>query len=162
MSNKDFITKSFKYFDQQNNKYERYLKYKIKDSYLIDDNNNKILSLIDCESIGLFHNESNVFIWSWVLPRFNITKVAKSILNYGLNLSEFETSDHYFIKPLLVNSRIYINHDYNLDLLLCIVSNISRDKFDFILPCVISVLDSNGKNKIIYTIYYLVKVSELI
>jgi hypothetical protein len=156
MSNKDFIIKSLKYFDQQNMKYNKYLKYKITNGFIVDAEDKNILDLRTTELLGIFYIKSNVFVWGWVIPDFRITKVSKYILNYGLNLDKLDTNEHYFIKPLLVNSRIYIDYDYNLDLLLCIISNLSKNKFDYIFP--VTTKDIN--NKSIYTAYYLIKVKD--
>jgi hypothetical protein len=156
MSNKDFIIQSLKYFDQQNTKYSKYIRYVSKDLFILNAEKEKILDLRNIETLGVFYNETNVFVWGWVIPDHTITKISRSILNYGLNLDKLETNEHYFIKPLLVNSRIYIDYDYNLDLLLCVVSNLSKNKFDYIYPIVFKDIN----NKSIYTVYYLIKVSD--
>jgi hypothetical protein len=156
MSNKDFIIKSLKYFDQQNTKYSKYIRYKSENLFILNSEKKKILDLRNTEILGIFYNETNVFVWGWVIPDFRITNISRRILNYGLNLDKLETNEHHFIKPLLVNSRIYIDYDYNLDLLLCIVSNLSKNKFDYIY----SIVFKDINNKSIYTAYYLIKVSD--
>ena len=99
----DLIKKSLVHFDNQNNKYKKYL----KDTtiYIAE---RKILSKItgedkklnfETEILGIFNHQSKVFLWSWSLPYLGIndTKISKELLNYGLRLEpSSNTVSHFF------------------------------------------------------------------
>jgi hypothetical protein len=119
----DLIKKSLDYFDNQNNKYKKYL----SEDYdlLLEENkifnkNNQTFKNIKFEVLGIFHHSSNVFFWGWVLPYLSIdeTKISRELLNYGLNLDPKSNNlEHFYLKSLFLNSRIYIENDFDLDLI---------------------------------------------
>jgi hypothetical protein len=163
----DLIKKSLIYFDNQNNKYNKFL----KDTEIhLNINNKKILNKITFEEIdnrlnfeteilGIFNHQSNVFLWSWALPYLGIneTKISKELLNYGLKLEpNSNTISHFYLKSLLVNARNYIESDFDLELIQAISSYILKDKFSFIYPT--NTLNKEKRN-IIITTYFLVKIS---
>ena len=158
----DLIKKSLIHFDNQNIKYNKYL----KDTNLIIDPL-KIVSIstgikIDnlifvTEILGVFNHQSNVFLWSWALPylRINEIKISRELLNYGLTIDPISnTHVHFFIKTLLINARNYIETDFDLELIQAISSYILKDKYNFIYP-----FNTYNGEKLFLTIYYLVKIS---
>ena len=160
----DLIKKSLIYFDNQNNKYNKFLKntkihinekkiLNIKDDKNIDDS-----LKFETEILGIFNHQPNVFLWSWSLPYLatNETKISKELLNYGLKLEpSSNTVSHFFLKSLLVNARNYIESDFDLDLILALSSYILKEKYSFIYP----TNTYNKEKKIIITTYFLVKIS---
>lgn len=160
----DLIKKSLTYYDNKNNKYKQFLK-----NTKININDKKILSkltgkqidnklIFETEILGIYHYDSNVFLWSWSLPYLGIneTKISKELLNYGLKLEpNSNTISHFFLKSLLVNARNYIESDFDLELIQAISSYILKDKYDFIYP----TNTYNNEKKIIITTYFLVKIS---
>lgn len=158
----DLIIKSLNYFDKQNSEYSKY----IKNTYLIhtknsiqiiDKNSNKILEA-EAEVLGIFHHKTNVFLWGWLLPYLSIkeTTIIRELLNYGLQLNPTSNStEHFFLKPLLVNSRINIDSDIELNTIQAISAYLLRNKYRFIYPYTIKVSETNNDKFI--TTYYLVK-----
>lgn len=111
--------------------------------------------LFDCEILGYFDNKTNVWFWSWVLLVNNdVCKLSKELLDYGLKLDLPKLIERFYIKSLLVNSRIQFTEYTQLDTLLAICSYLLKTKIQFILP-VKKYLDNNKKEYI--TFYYLVK-----
>jgi hypothetical protein len=158
----ELIKKSLNYFDKQNYKYKEYLaknvKINIKEKKIVDLNDNKIID-IDYEVLGIFHHDSKVFFWGWVLPFLTNeeTKISKELLNYGLSLDpQSNNIDHYYLKSLFVNSRIFIENDFNLDLIQSISSYLLKDKYNFIYP---NTIYSKSENHFFITKYYLIKIN---
>ena len=160
----DLIKKSLIHFDNQNIKYNKYL----KDTYLINEDDPKILSIstgkeIDnnlnfiTEILGVFDHQSNVFLWSWTLPYLRVTetKISRELLKYGLNLDPVSnTPVQFFLKTLLINARNYIESDFDLELIQAISSYILKDKYSFIYP-----FNTYNGEKLFLTRYFLVKIS---
>jgi hypothetical protein len=155
----DLIKKSLIYFDNQNNKYKKFIQCKDKDidmNYKIDKikffkSNNYDY---DFEILGVYNFQLNIFIWSWVLPYYTInqTKIARELLNYGLNLEpSSNTLSHYLLKSLLINARNHIETDFELELIQAITGYLSKDKYKFILP-----IKFYNKNKQLLLITYLI------
>jgi len=160
----DLIKKSLLFFDGRNKKYEKFIKntklrsdkkiYDITTNNEIDDN-----VTFDTEILGIFHCQTNVFIWSWSLPYVitDETKITRELLHYGLNLEPMSnTISHFFLKALLINARNKIDSDFDLELIQSIASYILKDKCDFIYP-----LNSYTDKKKIITTYFLVKISNI-
>jgi hypothetical protein len=111
----------------------------------------------DCELLGYFDNQNNIWIYSWVLTNIesSLTKTSKELLEYGLKLEpDTNTDEHFMIKSLLVNSRIQIEESIQLDINLALYTSLLKDKIKFIYPK-ISYIDESHKNFI--TFYYLIK-----
>ena len=156
----EFIKKSLDYFDKQNYKYSNFIKNTsiiIKNNQILDKTE-IILSNFIRQVLGVYHYSSNVFFWGWVLPFLSVDeiKISRELLNYGLTLDpNTNTYDHFFLKSLLVNSRININTCFDLDLIQAISAYILKDKYTFIYPY--SLKDNN--NNIIITTFFLIKIS---
>jgi hypothetical protein len=155
----DLIKKSLDFFDKQNNKYNKYLEEDIslKDKKIFLSKNKSTID-INFEVLGIFHHSSKVFIWGWVLPylSMNETKISRELLNYGLNLDpQSNNKEHFYLKSLFVNSRIYIENDFDLDLISSISSYLLKDKFNFIHRTIMT-----SKGNMLITTFYLVKISE--
>ena len=147
-----FILKSLEYYDEQQEKYEELINSK---NIEFDDKNNEIeINLKDKENIhgsyeilGYYYIEPKIWVWSWVLNQINSESVetSKNLLNYGLKLEPRDVSEHFYIKTLLVNSRILIDDNIQLDTNLAIYSYLLKGKFTFMLPIYIK-----NSNIIIY------------
>lgn len=104
--------------------------------------------------LGVFDNNSKLWLWAWAVPSFNFdeTKDSKNILEYGLMLEPNTNSDiHYYVKPHLVNSRIYFEKDIYLDIHLALSLYISKSA-KFIYPRIKTKV--NGKNIVVYYLVY--------
>jgi hypothetical protein len=146
----DFIKKSLDHFDNQNLKNIKLINNEnlLKDKIVFND-----------QILGCYYYDTNTYMWGWLLPFLNLseTKISRELLNYGLSLDPISNNvNHFFLKSLLVNSRIYVNNDFELDLLLSISSYLLKNKIDFIYPK--HFKDNN--NKLLFTSYFLIKISK--
>jgi hypothetical protein len=161
MDIQDLIKSSLDYYDKQNIKYKKYLP---PDSILLN-NEKKIVNkfeestTIKSEVLGVFDHNTKVFFWGWVLPYLNKneTIISRELLNYGLNIDPISSiSDHFYLKSLLVNSRINIDTDFDLDLLVAMSVNLLKNKFDFIFP---DTITKKEDTEYFITTYYMIKLS---
>jgi hypothetical protein len=160
-----FIKKALQHYDTQN-------LANIKILYVPDSNvkfslNTDTITFIlddkeetfDFEMLGYFDNQVNIWIWAWLLTNLNSeqTKISRELLNYGLKLEPTSNSiEHFFIKSLLVNSRISIEEDIQLETNLAIFSYIIKNKIKFIYPRKRYLENSNNTGNYV-TFYYLIK-----
>jgi hypothetical protein len=155
------VLKSLEYYDEQCINYfdlinihnnTQFTMHTAEIVFLFDDEKTK---LFDCEILGYFDNQTNTWFWSWVLLVNNeVSKLTRELLEYGLKLDLPSLVERFYIKSLLVNSRIQLTEYSQLDTLLAICSYLLKTKIQFILP-VKKYLDNNKKEYI--TFYYLVK-----
>ena len=157
----DLIKKSLDHFDKQNYEFEKYSgengDISLKENKIFDKKTGSFIN-ISFEVLGVFHHSSNVFFWGWVLPYLSIneTKISRQLLNYGLNLDpQSNNTEHFYLKSLFVNSRIYIETDFDLDLIQSISSYLLKDKFNFIYQGFLT-----SKGDFLITTYYLIKILE--
>ena len=158
-----FVKKAIEHYDNQKMKYYNFIN--IQDVH-INETTNEISFYIEdstkphineCEVLGYFDNQSHVWIWGWLLNGLDVkqTKISRELLNYGLKIEPVDNSlEHFFIKSLLINSRISINEDIQLDVNLAIYSYLSRDKYSFIYPRKRFIDDKKTKW---VTFYYVIK-----
>jgi len=116
----------------------------------------------DYEIIGIF--DENTQVWSWAysapfVPSF-LKKESEFIHNYGLKQNIFPIQEQkndnafklqndlfnedgnleqisvlaFYLKTIFVNSRILINNDLELDIILGLVSYLLKDRIRFIYP----------------------------
>jgi hypothetical protein len=140
----ELIKKALDIYDEKNNLYKKY----INDIDTTFDN---------YEILGYYDNENKIWIWGWMLPETTIesSPICNQLLNYGLNIDPINgPSEHYFIKSLLLNSRILIDNKIQLDIHLAVCMYIIKDAIKFIYP-VKYYLDESKQKYITY--YYLVK-----
>ena len=85
----------------------------------------------------------------------NQTLLSRELLNYGLKLEPSSNSlEHFYIKALLVNSRVKIDEDIQLETNLAICSYLTKNKILFIYPRRRYL--NNEKTKYV-TFYYFIK-----
>jgi len=159
----DLIKKSLEYYDSQNDKNKKYIE-NTKIIFSGEDNQISLIDqdeniLLDCnyEILGLFDNQTNVWLWAWLLPFLNSndTIISRKLLDYALKLEPQSNSyDHYYIKSQLLNSRITIEDSIELDIHLALSSYLIKDLFSFIKPLRINLNKEQTKYN---TIYYLIK-----
>ena len=159
----EFIIDSLKEYDNNCLMYNKYTNSKIKikidhninEINFIDNDDNNIYKN-NFEILGIFDNSNHIWIWGWAIYINNdLIKITKDLLNYGLKLEPRPGQDitfNSFIKSLLVNSRILIETDVELNNNIAIIYNLIKNKFSFIYPYKY-YLDDN--KFIIY--YYMVK-----
>ena len=117
--------------------------------YSTDDNKQHVF---DYELLGYFDTSSKIWVWGWSIADMDRDKIGTStyLLNYGIDLDTTDTKEHYFIKSLLVNSRILLEEDISLEINIAICTYILRNKCKFIYPR--KRYTNNDKNN--YNIFY--------
>lgn len=140
----DFIKTIFDYYDNQT--YNNTILFdhnKIKKKTIMDitnniiniyNNNNDLLHTGNYEILGFLDKKKNLWNWSWLIPSISneFTKLTIYLHNYGIKLDNSDTNEHYFIKPILSNSRLIIKNNIEQDLILAVSSYLLRDKIKFI------------------------------
>lgn len=140
----DFIKTIFDYYDNQT--YNNFILFdhnKIKKKTIMDitnniiniyNNNNDLLHTGNYEILGFLDKKKNLWNWSWLIPSISneFTKLTIYLHNYGIKLDNSDTNEHYFIKPILSNSRLIIKNNIEQDLILAVSSYLLRDKIKFI------------------------------
>lgn len=158
------IKKSLEYYDDQQNTNINYL----KNSHLLfekenvikiveEDNHDNIKLQTNYEILGIFDYQTKIWIWSWLLPYLNTseTVISRKLLDYGLKLEpDSNTNDHFYIKSQLLNSRILIENNIELDIHLSLISYLVKDLYNFIFPY--KLFYNSEKTKYLI-IYYLIK-----
>ena len=132
----DLLILSLNYYDNQRLKWFNFINNNDPtftfETLIFEDNKE-----FDYELMGYYDNTSNTWIWAWVLPEFNETRLelSKAILNYGINLEPgINSIEHSIMKSMLVNSRIRFDDNIELDNFLALMSYIVKQKILFIYP----------------------------
>jgi len=116
--------------------------------------NDNIVDSKKASLLGVFDTNSKLWLWSWAVPSFSYDETfdSQKILQYGLHLEPRTNSDiHYYIKPHLINSRLYFENNIFLDIQLALSLYISK-KVKFIYPRIKEEI--NGKKLIVYYLIY--------
>lgn len=131
------VVNALEYFDENTEKYKHLFKnvkyVKFMDAandmdhnmiFMYDENDNEILNS-RYEIIGLYSNDSNVWVWAWSIPTFkkNSTYTSKKMINYGINLDPGLT----FLKAELITSRFRVANSIQLDIHVALASYLSRN-----------------------------------
>jgi hypothetical protein len=161
----NLIKKSLEYYDKRQTKN----KYYWNESDIFIENKENKITIVDSkdpnniklkstyEVLGIFDNQTKVWIWAWLLPflSYNETIISRKLLEYGLKLEPgSNTNDHFYIKSQLLNSRILIEDDIELDIHLALVSYLVKELYQFIIKTDTYYNDEKTKYS---TIYYLIK-----
>ncbi len=151
----ELILKSFEYYDNQNYIYKKYL----NKNGILDGENSVIIfekEKFKYELLGVFDNQTNVWIWSWMIPLIDNEKsnISKKLLNYGLNIfPNNDSEDSIYLKTQLLNSRFLIEDKFQLEIHLALSSYLAKDNFKFLYP-IKQYLDDKKKRYI--TKYFLI------
>jgi hypothetical protein len=139
----EFIKKALIHYDNQNKKYLSILNLN-NENVIFNSENTEITfiyddkkDIFDFDMLGYFDNQNQIWIWGWLLTNLNAnqTVLSRELLNYGLKLEPSSSSiEHFYIKALLVNSRIKIEEDIQLETNLAICSYLIKNKILFIYP----------------------------
>lgn len=147
----DFIKKSLETFDDQNtNATELIQRYEGKSIDFINQKMKFNNEFFDFEILGVYDPNTKVWIWSWAIPIINPNYIYETsqLLKYGLTKKIFgnvtveentyfkENTDsskiNFYIKTVFLNSRILINNNLELEILLAISSYILGNRIRFI------------------------------
>jgi len=152
MDIKNIINKSLLNYDIINNKYSKFI------NTISEIKNNKIVinkKEFDYEILGIFDTQTNIWLWSWLIPSIkqeNIN-ISRYLLDYGLNLTAKENmKDIILLKTQLTNSRFILEDSIQLDIHLALCTYLLNENIKFIYP----QKNILSKNQIIIT-YYIIK-----
>jgi len=136
---KTFIKDKLDILDKSNSKYKNYintLEYDIitkEDTKLfIIKKNEEVIYSGKLYILGFFDTNTRIWIWSWSSPTLSTSEIeySKKVLDYGLMLEPTTNSNiHYYMKPHLVNSRLFFENSICLDIHLGLILYISKGKF---------------------------------
>ena len=166
------IVKSFNHYDEQITKNRENIEY-IKNEYLefrddtLQDSDDTLLykksskkqheifikgALYTFQELGFFDVETKTWIWSWCIPKISklLIEESKFLLKYGLAL-DIKNEDTYYLKFLLINSRIYFEDEIQLNILISICSYLLGNRIRFIYQ-----RDITRKNNENVLIFYLI------
>jgi len=155
------IKKAIEHYDNIKLTYEKFINnqnVKIDElsseiTFITDDEN----KIFNYEILGYFDNQTNIWIWGWLLSdlKSEHTKICRELLEYGLKLEPSSNSyEHFMIKGLLVNSRIQIEEDVQLDVNIAVYVSLIRNKIKFIYRRKRYIDDTKTKY---VTFYYFIK-----
>ena len=155
------VKKAIDHYDNQNWNYRNLID---NQDVKFDELNSTITFFIDednqtynYELLGYYDNQNGIWIWGWVLSDFNYkdTPQCKYLLDYGLKLEpKSATIEQTMIKGILVNSRIKMEEQSQLEVNLAIYSYLIKDRIKFIYGRK-RYLDKTSDNYV--TFYYLIK-----
>ena len=169
MNCKNLIKNAYKYYDEKTELYEN-----IKDATYVENIfdsdlkeskikfyiNKKLILEANYETLGTYYSEDNLFIWAWanINNKKNMTYISKDILKYGLDIILDDSSDNTdefnlnsFLKTLLINSRININNQVELDIITYISFYLSKKDW------ITSIRNTKNSNNYIFVFLYNVK-----
>lgn len=158
----DTVKKALEHFDNQNwnnrllNQNQN-VKFDELSSSVTFIEENEGYKTYQYELLGYYDNQASVWIWGWVLSDFNYkdTPHCKYLLDYGLKLEpKSATLEQSMIKSILVNSRIKIEEQSQLEINLAIYSYLIKDRIKFIYGRR-RYLDKSSDKYV--TFYYLIK-----
>jgi len=169
MNCKNLIKNAYKYYDEKTELYEN-----IKDATYVENIfdsdlkeskikfyiNKKLILEANYEMMGTYYSKDNLFIWAWanINNKKNMTYISKDILKYGLDIILDDSSDNTdefnlnsFLKTLLINSRININNQVELDIITYISFYLSKKDW------ITSIQNTKNSNNYIFVFLYNVK-----
>jgi len=138
--NKSIIKTSIEYYDSYQTKIDNilnnteYIKIiennNITNQIIFYDKNKKILLKSSYEILSLYLPEQQIWKWSWSIPTISkkYTYITRKLIDYALSLVDF---NDIFIKSILTNSKIKIENDIQLDILLALFSKFTKKPFIF-------------------------------
>lgn len=117
------------------------------DEYIFFDNNWKQFFKSRIETLGMFVPQDNTWKWSWSIPfaKYQNTLISRKILEYAFTLN-YTTDLH--LKSTLINSKLIISNQYQIDIYLALASMLSKKPF--ILKLYLYPPEENSDPDIIY------------
>jgi len=153
---------SLEYYDQFQPKIQKildnieYIKIidggNINDEYIFYDSNDNIIFKSRVETLSIYTPQNNTWKWSWSVPfaKFKNTLISRKILEYAFTLN---SDTDLLLKSTLINSKIIISNQYQLDIYLALAAMLSKKPFILRIYLYPLVDDENeNKNENIY--YY--------
>lgn len=102
----------------------------ITDQIVFYDKNKKIIFKSSYECLSYYLPTEKIWKWSWSIPYIakRYTYITRKLFDYSVGI---DTHNDAFIKKIFVNSKIIINNDIQLDILLALFSKLSKKPFIF-------------------------------
>lgn len=150
------IKNSLEYYDKyqieiqkilNNTEYiEIYSDKEINDEYTFYDSDDKVIFKSRIETLSIYIPSTKTWKWSWSVPfaQYKNTLISREILKYAFTLN---SDNDLFLKSSLINSKIIIKNDYQLDIYLAISALLSRKPFIFKIYLVPEDLNNAKKKK---------------
>ena len=141
-------------YDENNKKYKKLFKTFVKKEFIrmtsdiekniiiFKDINGKEIKRSRYEMIGIYNKIDYIWIWAWALPSIykNEIYLAKTMLNYGLDIIPYNITNHEIdddkiinnninflnLKSQLINSRFKIYNILQLDIHLALSSYLTK------------------------------------
>jgi hypothetical protein len=119
----------------------------INDEFVFYDIDDKPFFKSRIEQLGMFVPQDNSWKWSWAIPfaKYYNTLISRKILEYAFTLN---SSTDLHLKSTLINSKLIISNQYQIDIYLALSSMLSKKPF--ILKYYLLNTDQNKENKIYY------------
>jgi hypothetical protein len=161
------IKDSFDYYDKYQPEVHKilskieYIKINIgdnvNDEYIFYDSDDKIILKSKIETLSIYIPQNKTWKWSWSVPfaKYKNTLISREILNYAFTL---DTNNDLFLKSTLINSKIIIKNDYQLDIYLALSASLS--KIPFILRIYLIPNENNNKLQNIYEFKKILKIPD--
>ena len=154
------IRSSLEYYDENQPKIQEildrieYIKIingvNISDKYIFYDSNHNVILSSRIETLAIYTPQNNIWKWSWSVPfaKYTNTLISRKILDYAFTLN---TTTDFLLKSTLINSKIIITNQYQMDIYLAISSMLSKKPFIFrsyLFPYVDEDINNNNGNKL--------------
>jgi len=103
-------------------------KNNINDEYIFYDCDDNIIFSSSVETLSIFIPQTKTWKWSWSIPfsKYKNTLISREILKYAFTLNP---ENDLFLKSTLVNSKIIIKNNYQLDIYIALSSMLSKKPF---------------------------------
>ena len=102
----------------------------VNDEFIFYDSNDKPFFKSRIEQLGMFVPQDNSWKWSWSIPfaKYQNTLISRKILEYALTLN---SSTDLHLKSTLINSKLIITNQYQIDIYIALSSMLSKKPFIF-------------------------------
>lgn len=133
----DIIPVLFNLYDESEKKLNKYKNSEF--NYYYDNSLKKSLVEIKSgskkkqlrsETVGVYFKKSKIFVWNWVLAEDKeTTNYSFMLLNYAVNLdrNQYSREDYRFVRDVLTSSRISVEEDYNMEILIGLILYITSN-----------------------------------
>jgi hypothetical protein len=100
----------------------------ITDQIVLYDKNKKEIFKSSYECLSFYSPSIKTWKWSWGIPMLSkkYTYITRKLIDYAISLDSF---DDIFIKTTLVNSKINVVNDIQLDIIISLFSKLSKKPF---------------------------------
>lgn len=134
------IRDSLEFYDNNREKYDiffkkaKYVKFvdnnNTTDDIIFYDENKKILLESSYEIMGIYLPKNNMWKWAWSIPSIHkkYTFISRKILEYAFNLDH---TKEFPLRADLINSKIKINNELQLDIRIALSSYIGKQPLIF-------------------------------